>query len=502
MSRKIGIKASQLHHEARLPGLVFSGADILIDAITADSRQVKPGTLFAALPGSRVDGVDFIPQALAAGASGVIFADSASPSLPNSIASFSHPIPRVALAHLAKAFYQNPGAQLKLAAITGTNGKTTVAAMLEAILAAAKERVGIIGTTGIRWPGHDQDNPLTTPDPVALYSALRQMVDAGCSCAAVEVSSHALDQHRVAGVDFHISIFTNLSQDHLDYHGSVAEYFAAKAALFLDNPAPFAIINLDDPHGVELYKLCPEATEKTGFSMADDVVLAAFRAGNIELTSDGCRFRLSTPDGEAAVNLPTVGRFNIANAIAAAGAAWRLGVDKNTIVEGLAQFQPQPGRMASICRGQPFTLIVDFAHTPDALENLLKTAREITPKGRIITVFGCGGDRDRGKRRLMGRISARLGDLSIITDDNPRSENPAAIRDEISAGCQEIADLQKIQQIGSRKEAICHALGEAKPGDTVLIAGKGHETYQITASGKEPFDDSKTATAELIRLGF
>jgi UDP-N-acetylmuramoyl-L-alanyl-D-glutamate--2,6-diaminopimelate ligase len=494
--------ASQLHKEADLKELILSGAQLKISAITADSRKVKPGTLFAALPGSEINGEEFIPQALKNGASGILLGDSNYKDIPPTVAKFYHPEPRLALAHLAKAFYNHPGDKLDIIAITGTNGKTTVAAMLETIFNSAQKKIGVIGTTGIRWPNHNQANPLTTPDPVVLQATLAQMVEAGCSVVALEASSHALVQHRVAGVNFKVAIFTNLSRDHLDYHGSEEKYFTAKAALFLKNPPPFAVINMDDHHGVELSKICAKTTEKLGFSFVNKQEIPCINAGEIKLTPKLSKFNLLTNAGSAPITLPTVGRFNVANALAAAGGAIQLGIDTKTIAKGLGSFRPQPGRMQSVDYGQPFGVIIDFAHTPDALLNLLQTAREVTGKGKIITVFGCGGDRDKGKRPLMGKISGELSDETILTDDNPRSEDPKTILEEIYLGCLEVSDSKNISKINSRTDAINHALKKAKLGDTVLIAGKGHENYQITASGKQPFDDCQTAIDGLVKMGY
>ncbi|MBF0194036.1 MAG: UDP-N-acetylmuramoyl-L-alanyl-D-glutamate--2,6-diaminopimelate ligase [Magnetococcales bacterium] len=496
--------ASQLHKEANLKELLLSGANVKITALTADSRKVKPGTLFAALPGSEINGVEFIPQALKNGASAILFGDSNYKDLPTNFAKFYHPEPRLALAYLAKAFYNHPGDKLDVIAITGTNGKTTVAAMLESIFAAADKKIGVIGTTGIRWPNHNQENPLTTPDPVMLQATLAQMLEAGCSVVALEASSHALVQHRVAGVNVKVAIFTNLSRDHLDYHGSTDNYFNAKATLFLKNQPTFAVINLDDTYGLKLYKLINQTRQKLGFSLDNkqNNDTPHIKAHDIKLTPQQSRFNLLTAKGSQPITLPTIGRFNVANAMAAAGGGLMLGVDKKTIAKGLANFNTQPGRMKSINCKQPFGVIIDFAHTPDALQNLLQTAREFTNKGKIITVFGCGGDRDKGKRPLMGKIAGKLSDETILTDDNPRSEDPKTILNEIYQGYKEVCSNKNVSIINYRTKAINHALKIAKPGDTVLIAGKGHENYQITASGKQPFDDHKTAIEGLVKLGY
>ncbi|MBF0454052.1 MAG: UDP-N-acetylmuramoyl-L-alanyl-D-glutamate--2,6-diaminopimelate ligase [Magnetococcales bacterium] len=507
MSQTVRFKASQLHARTNLEGLVFSGADSTLSALTADSRQVQPGTLFAALSGSQQDGNRFIPQAIEAGASALLFATPPSFPLPETLAQFSHPQPRLALAHLAETFYDHPGTKLKLAAITGTNGKTSVAAMMESILMVAKERVGIIGTTGIRWPDHQQNNPLTTPDSISLQACLAQMVEADCRFAVLEVSSHALSQHRVEGLPFHVALFTNLSRDHLDYHGCQESYFRAKASLFLHNPPPFAVINLDDSHGITLFEECPESTEKIGFSLQGGGAERArgypiLTAKEVTLSQNSSQFQLVTPAGSLPICLPVAGRFNVANALAAAGGAWALGLDCETIAAGLAHFRPHPGRMNSLDLGQPFGVIIDFAHTPDGLENLIKAARETLTNGRILTVFGCGGDRDPGKRQQMGEISGRLSDRTFITDDNPRHEEPAAIRAAIVQGCHLSAPASQTEQVTPREEAILQALTQARAGDMVLIAGKGHETHQIIADEKRPFDDRQVAIQALNQLGY
>ncbi|MBF0401267.1 MAG: UDP-N-acetylmuramoyl-L-alanyl-D-glutamate--2,6-diaminopimelate ligase [Magnetococcales bacterium] len=495
---------------ARCEGVRMQGPDLPITGLSADSRQVAPGFLFAALAGTRTVGSHFVTAALAAGAVAVLHDGSL--ELPASVAQFSHPNPRHALALLAAAFYGNPARQMRMVAITGTNGKTSTAAMVEAILLQQGERVGVIGTTGIRYPGFEQANPLTTPDPVALHRQLRNMADNRCSSVVMEVSSHALDQHRTAGIPWQVAVFTHLSRDHLDYHQTEQAYFDSKAALFLRDGPARAVIGIEEPWGQRLAQRCLGVLPVATFSIGPPVhapvvppltdpalVAQPFYADDIALSWLGCRFRLHTPVGTLPVTLPGAGRFNVANALAAAATGWQLGIPEATIAAGLRQFSPAPGRMQTVQGGQPFAVVVDYAHTPDALERVLQTARSLTT-GRIIAVFGCGGERDSGKRPLMGQVAARLAEQTIVTDDNPRSEDPQAIRDAIVQGCRQEAG--SVEVLPDRAEAIAHAIAMADPGDAVIIAGKGHETVQITAKGCQPFDDVQTARHCLAAQGW
>ncbi len=485
----------------------MQGPDRLITGLTADSRQVAPGFLFAALSGGRTSGGHFVPAAVAAGAVAVLHDGRL--TLPSGVISLSHPEPRAALARLAAAFQGHPARQMTLIAITGTNGKTSTAAMLEAILSRHPgERVGVIGTTGIRHPGHSVANPLTTPDPVALHTHLRAMADNRCTSVVMEVSSHALDQYRTVGIDWRVAVFTHLTRDHLDYHGSEQAYFDSKAALFLRDKPAAAVIGIEEPWGQRLADRClgimPVFTFRMACPEGDDASLSpsaspSFCAEAVELSWQASCFRLRTPDGLLALSLPGAGRFNVANAMAAAAVGWQLGIPGAVIADGLRQFRPAPGRMETIQAGQPFAVVVDYAHTPDALERVLCSTRALTT-GRIITVFGCGGERDTGKRFLMGQIAARLGELTLVTDDNPRSEDPQAIRRAILSGCQ--AESGQVTEIPDRAQAIAHALASAAPGDAVLIAGKGHETVQMTAEGSQPFDDRQIARVHLAAMGF
>ena len=516
--------------------LTLCGPDQAITGLTADSRQVEPGFIFAALPGTRTSGHRFVEAALKAGAKAILHDGTL--SLPEGITQLRHAQPRQALAHLSAAFYGHPAREMSMIAITGTNGKTSTAAMIEAILGMAhtdtgfrpwggKPRVGIIGTTGVRYPGapgtHERiydRRALTTPDPVTLHKHLRAMADNHCSVVVMEVSSHALDQQRTQGIPWRVAVFTNLTRDHLDYHGSQQAYFECKASLFLPDktsgiseentqPCPeVAVIGTDDAWGKALVNRCIPKIPVCTFAMDGTEADAHWRACDRVLSWRESRFRLITPEGGVDICLPSAGRFNIANALAAAATCWQLGVRGEAIALGLKHFQPAPGRMETIHMGQPFAVVVDYAHTPDALKRLLLSARSLieksTQKGRIITVFGCGGERDIGKRAMMGQWAARLGAYTLITDDNPRSEDPKAIRQDILSGCLQESGHDRIGiiEIPDRALAIAQALALAAPGDAVLIAGKGHETVQITANGTDPFDDAQVARDHLARMGF
>ncbi|WP_153188645.1 UDP-N-acetylmuramoyl-L-alanyl-D-glutamate--2,6-diaminopimelate ligase, partial [Candidatus Magnetaquicoccus inordinatus] len=487
---------------AACPGVSWHGAERIINGLSADSRQVQPGYLFAALSGSSTSGAHFVEQALAAGALAILHDGSL--QLPEQVSQLIHPQPRVALALLASAFYGHPSRNMTMVAITGTNGKTSTAAMLEAILQEQESyrgKVGVIGTTGIRGPGINLPNPLTTPDPIALQATLQRLAAAQCRVVVMEVSSHALEQRRTAGIHWQVAIFTHLTRDHLDYHQTEQAYFASKAALFERDQPAHAVIGIEDHWGVTLAERCQEQMPLATFQLecpgepaAPFPKSAHFCASDIQLSWQESRFCLHSPAGQTAIFLPSPGRFNVANAIAAAAASWHLGISLPDIAQGLAHFRPAPGRMQTIQAGQPFAVLVDYAHTPDALERLLHSTRSLT-SGRIILLFGCGGNRDRGKRPMMGEIAARLADIVLITDDNPRSEDPTTIRQEVRSGC--LGSAAQIIDIADRQQAIHTALAMASPGDALLLVGKGHETVQITAEGNHPFDDGAIARHHL-----
>lgn len=475
------------------PGVTQQGGEREITALHADSREVGPGSLFVALPGTRVDGAAYIHRAIAAGAVAVLDNGANHWEMPG-VTRLIHPRPSQALAHLAAAWHGFPGREMRLVGVTGTNGKTTTVAMVEAILASHGERVGVIGTTGMRYPGGGCDSPLTTPDPLTLHRWLREMRGHGCTAAVLEVSSHSLDQHRVDGLTFEVGIFTNLTRDHLDYHREEDAYFAAKARLFLELDTRAAVINVEDPWGHRLAGLCRQPVMRYGTHARVD-----FSADRFRLSWRESGFRLLAPDLEQLMTLPVAGSFNIQNALAAMAATRLMEVPMATVTQGLARFQSAPGRMETLWQGQPFAVVVDYAHTPDALDKLIRTARALT-SGRVIAVIGCGGDRDPGKRPQMGEIAARLADRVIVTDDNPRNEDPAAIRQAVLAGCG--AFQAEVVEVAERGLAIAHALSLAQPGDAVLVAGKGHEQVQLLTDGAHPFDDRAVAREALQRMGF
>jgi UDP-N-acetylmuramoyl-L-alanyl-D-glutamate--2,6-diaminopimelate ligase len=441
-----------------------------IAALETDSRRVRPGTLFVALRGAHVDAHGFVPAAAAGGAAAVVVERELAVDVPQIVV----PDTRAAISRLADAFFGHPSAALRIAGVTGTNGKTTTVHLIEAIVAGAGSPCSFICTLGAafgtrRWPLGN-----TTPPALELQALLAELRAAGAAAVAMEVSSHALALGRVDDVRFAVAVFTNLTRDHLDFHGSLTEYANAKRRLLA--MAPQAAINLDDPVGAAFAREFPHAR-----TYAIDAP-AGVRAEALRLAADGSSFSV---DG-LAVALPLRGRFNVYNALAAFAAARALGIADATIVRALESVRAVPGRMERIAE-LGIDAIVDYAHTPDALENVLRAAREST-RGRVIVVFGCGGDRDAGKRAPMGEIAARLADRAIVTSDNPRSEDPAAI-------ARAIADGGPAEIVLDRRSAIRAAIGAAAAGDTVVVAGKGHETYQIVGDRVLPFDDREEVRA-------
>jgi UDP-N-acetylmuramoyl-L-alanyl-D-glutamate--2,6-diaminopimelate ligase len=442
-----------------------------IGTLETDSRRVRPGTVFVALRGAHVDGHAFLSAAVAGGAAAVVVETEVDLDVPQIVV----PDTRAAISRLADAFFDQPSRALRIAGVTGTNGKTTTVHLIQAIVGAAGSPCGVIGTLGAafgerRWPLAN-----TTPPALELQALLAELRAAGAAAAAMEVSSHALALGRVDDVRFAVAAFTNLTRDHLDFHGSLAEYANAKRRLLA--MAPLAAINVDDPVGAAFAREFPHA-----FTYAIDAP-AHLRAEGLQLDAAGSSFSV---DG-AAVRLPLRGRFNVYNALAAFAAARALGVPAAAIVRALATVHAVPGRMERIVDPAGIDAIVDYAHTPDALENVLHAARESTA-GNLIVVFGCGGDRDAGKRALMGEIAVRLADRVIVTSDNPRSEDPAAIARAIAAG-------GPTRIVLDRRSAIRAAIAAAAAGDTVVVAGKGHETYQIVGDRVLPFDDREEVRA-------
>lgn len=449
-----------------------------ISGLTYDSRLVKPGDLFAAILGTRQDGHRYLEEAVKKGAAALLVETPLkNSSIPQIVVSNS----REALAHMAAAFYHHPDEQLTLIGVTGTNGKTTTTYLVEAIFQKTGIKTGIIGTIQYKIGEKIIPTKNTTPESADLFQMFREMAETGVGAAAIEVSSHALDQGRIEGIHFNAAVFTNLTQDHLDYHQTIEAYFQAKAKLFeahfLKKNA-VAVINLDDPFGQRLQNQIKTPTITYGLDKKADV-----RASQIQLQWKETSFQVETPKGGCFIKLPLAGEFNVYNAMAAIGVGLSQNLPLETIQAGLESAKPVRGRFELASENQPFAVIVDYAHTPDGLENLLQSAKKLTPK-KLIVVFGCGGDRDRGKRPKMGAIAENFADEIIVTSDNPRSEDPMAIIREIEKGMNKPHHVEP-----DRQKAIGLALSLAKPHDSVIIAGKGHETMQIFKDKSIHFDD-------------
>ena len=474
----------------RLEGIVaaLQGAKLLVEVpdlhtwpdltgVTADSRQVTRGMLYCAVRGSVQDGHEFVAAARDRGAAAALVEREQGVDLPQVLVRDG----RRAAAVAAEAWYGRPAARLDLVGVTGTNGKTTSVTLLRHVLSAL-EPMGSIGTLGAVDPAGaavpSEAGNLTTPGPIDLQATLAALVERGARGVAMEVSSHSLDQGRVEGLVFRAGVFTNLTRDHLDYHKTLDDYFRAKARLvqYLA-PDGLEVVNADDPAWQRLRREHRRVTfgERSGDVTARRVTLDA--------AGEGARFQLVTPMGNADVRLPLLGRFNVMNALGVAACAWGLGVPVETVAEQLTRAPQVPGRMERIAQ-RPCTVLRDYAHTPDALERALEALRPLTP-GRIIVVFGAGGDRDRGKRAPMGAVCARLADIAIVTSDNPRTEDPERILDDVEAGMKGKPHHRDVD----RRRAIARALELAGPGDTILLAGKGHETYQVVGTEKQPFDE-------------
>ncbi len=483
-----------------LPGATVEGSlDRDVAGITYDSRRVTPGMVFVAIPGQHVDGHEFIGTAVERGASAVICERSR--LVPGRVTKIQVTDVREAMACAARSYYQHPSSKLKVIGVTGTNGKTTVAFMIKAILEAADIKTGLMGT--VRYEIGDRVIPAqrTTPESIEVQQMMAQMLKADCQACVMEVSSHALDQKRVYGVEFDVGIFTNLTRDHLDYHGTMENYFASKKKLFSSltegGKRAASVINIDDTYGARLADETKGLEVQLTYGFAEK---SRLRATKIELSAEGSRFVIEAPERKFAVRLPLIGRHNIYNALAAVGACLALKMDVVKIQAALNSLPPVPGRLEIVSAGQPFGVFVDYAHTDDALKNVLTTLREIT-KGRVLLAFGCGGNRDAGKRAKMGRVAAELADYSIITSDNPRKEEPATIAAQVEEGFKSVrADACEIEL--DRGRAIQQIIARAQPGDSVLIAGKGHETYQEFEDTVVPFDDRIHAQEALEACGF
>ena len=505
-------------------GVPDDGDAVEITDLAYDSRKVTPGTLFFCVEGQHCDGHDFAAQAVQDGAVALVVERPLNLGVPEVLVGSA----RAVMGPLAARFYGDPSAELRVVGVTGTNGKTTTAFMVRALLEAGGERCGLLGTVTSVVGGVQREVTRTTPEAIDLQGTFRAMLNGGESACAMEVSSHALQLGRAEGIHVAAAIFTNLTQDHLDFHASMEDYFQAKRRLFVEGEPPrVCVVNVDDPYGQRLAAELPHAVTFAIDAQAD------YYARDVRMGFDGCRFVLESPQGTRSVSLPLPGRFNVANALGALAATLAMGADLDTLVATLERGVRVPGRFEPVQEGQDFAVLVDYAHTPDSLENVLRAARELA-RGRVLCVFGAGGDRDRGKRPLMGEIAARLADLVVVTSDNPRSEAPEAIVAEIVAGIPSVGagvpsggagipsagagtpasgistapsatrsaseelSLVQVEVEVDRRAAIERAVALARADDVVVIAGKGHEQGQELAGGRMvPFDDVTVAREAL-----
>ncbi|HET9072956.1 MAG TPA: UDP-N-acetylmuramoyl-L-alanyl-D-glutamate--2,6-diaminopimelate ligase [Solirubrobacteraceae bacterium] len=468
-----------MHLGAILPSAPAAAASLEITQLDFDNRQVRPGSLFFCVRGLRTDGHEFAAAAAAAGAAALVvdhpLEDIDLPQVQVSDV-------RAAMAPAAARFHGDPTAELAVTGVTGTNGKTTTAYLVRALLEAAGRRTGLLGTVTSIVGGVSHGVARTTPEGIELQRTFRAMVDAGDEAAAVEVSSHALELHRVDAIHFAAAVFTNLTQDHLDFHLTMEDYFLAKRRLFAEHAPAVRVVNLDDPYGARL------AAEFDTITVGLERPDATYRAIDLHTGLAGSEFTLVAPEGRLRLRSPLTGRFNVLNVLGALAAVVAQGVPLELAGEAVAAAGQVPGRFQTIDVGQAFAVLVDYAHTPDSLENVLVAARGLA-RGRLHVVFGCGGDRDRTKRPLMGEIAARLADHVVVTSDNPRSEDPEAIIAEILTGID-----GPVEALVDRREAIARALTAAGSGDVVVLAGKGHEQGQEFADGRKlPFDDATVA---------
>ncbi|HEX2015613.1 MAG TPA: UDP-N-acetylmuramoyl-L-alanyl-D-glutamate--2,6-diaminopimelate ligase [Solirubrobacteraceae bacterium] len=452
-----------------------------VRSLAYDSRQVGPGALFFCVPGYASDGHDFAAAAVASGASALVVERPLRLGVPEVLV----PSVRTAMASAAASFFGHPSRSLRIAGVTGTNGKTTTAFLIRSLLEGAGRSCGLLGTVKSVVGGVDREVARTTPEAIDLQASLREMLEAGDQYCAMEVSSHALELRRVDAIEFAVAVFTNLTQDHLDFHPSMEAYYRAKARLF--EATAVSVVNVDDAYGRRL------AGERLGAVTFAIDCPADFRAHDLAVDAHGCRFTLEARDRRVPLACPLPGRFNALNALGALAAGEALGLELEQMADTLGTVARVPGRFEPVLEGQDFTVLVDYAHTPDSLENVLQAARPLTD-GRLVCVFGCGGDRDRSKRPLMGEIAQRLADVVIVTSDNPRSEVPEAIIEQILVG----ARGDHVLAVTDRREAIERAVDAAATGDVLVIAGKGHEQGQEFADGhKLPFDDVEVARAAL-----
>jgi UDP-N-acetylmuramoyl-L-alanyl-D-glutamate--2,6-diaminopimelate ligase len=477
------------------------GGDPQILGLDYDSRRVKPGWVFVAIRGEATDGNRYIDAALKNGAVAVV-SDSPEQPAHRHIAWAVVTHGRRALAQLSANFYRHPAEKLHITGITGTNGKTTTTFLVESILNSAGKKSALIGTIEYHVAGQALPAPHTTPESLELNQLFAAALAAGASDLVMEVSSHALEQGRVFGIHYDVAVFTNLTRDHLDYHHDMESYFAAKRMLFEGSgarPPRAAVINADDEYGSALLSVSRNASEEL---ISYGIRRGEFQAANIDLQPQSTAFDLLTPQGKIKIRSPLIGRVNVFNILAAAGAAWARRCSLEQIAHAVENFQQVPGRFQRVDCGQPFTVVVDYAHTDDALRNLTSIARDFASrdgkKGRVLTVFGCGGDRDRSKRPLMGQAAGQGSDFVVLTSDNPRSEDPQKIMEDALPGLERSGTKYAVET--DRRKAIALALAEAAPGDVVLIAGKGHEKVQITREGTIPFDDVQVAQEALQQL--
>jgi UDP-N-acetylmuramoyl-L-alanyl-D-glutamate--2,6-diaminopimelate ligase len=493
---------------SRLPDKVVLGdTSVEVTGLAYHSREVKEGYLFAAVRGLRADGKEFIPEALARGARSLLVEE---PTEGTGATQIVVPRAREALARLASAFWGDPSLSLTLVGITGTNGKTTTSYLLESIFAEAGKKTGIVGTVNYRYAGRTRPAATTTPESLDLQRLLAEMRAEGVTHAVLEVSSHALDLRRVEGCHFDVALFTNLTRDHLDYHRSMEKYFAAKKLLFTEflgksrKKNLFSVINADDPRAEELCRSAPGTIFRYGIHNRGEVYPRRF-SGDF----DGIRAEIASPRGVLEIASPLIGRHNLSNLLAAVSVAEALGISPEITARGVEKMTRVPGRLDRVPGGGGIRIFVDYAHTPDALERALETLRSARP-ARLLVVFGCGGDRDRGKRPTMGKVAALGSDFAVATSDNPRSEDPLKILTEIEEGIRETGRPRltredfdagevggKYAVIPDRQEAIVRTVNAARPGDVILIAGKGHEDYQILGATRIHFDDREEALTAL-----
>jgi UDP-N-acetylmuramoyl-L-alanyl-D-glutamate--2,6-diaminopimelate ligase len=504
--QEAGIVKKQTTTQVKTLGEVMLGTDAVITGrlagaeirqVTCDSRKVQPGALFFALHGAKADGNTFVQDAIVRGGTAIASEAPAPRGFSAKAAWIRVQEARKTLAIAAANFFDNPAEALQLVAVTGTNGKTTTTSLVDSIIKASGAKTGLFGTIEYHTPKGDYAAPNTTPESVDLQGFLAEIRDSGGEYAVLEASSHALMMDRLWGCHFHAAVFTNLTREHMDFHKTFEDYFAAKRRLFEGTGAgapDVAVLNMDDEYGRQLRGLA-KSSISFGLNGTVDISTKKF-----ELSFSGLAFTAHTPNGKLQVESRLVGKINVYNILAAIGAGQALGFSNSVIEQGIHNLESVSGRFQRVEAGQPFLVIVDYAHTDDALENLIKTARELNPKGRVISLFGCGGNKDRTKRPVMGEVSGKLSDLTILTNDNPRQEDPLKIISDIVVGLQKTSGKYLIEP--DREKAIGMAVDEAREGDIVLLAGKGHENYQVFADRTAPWDDREIAKKALRARGY